>query len=384
MRNKEQQLKILFLTASSGGGHNGLLRGIEEELSPHLEVFTRSVDLYDVCFIRPLRWLSGIRKYLPMIWALALKVSDSQPASSLLIRLYHKPLLRRLTELVHQQCPEQPDIIIALHHISAHCLEGLAASYAVRPRTLTYISDYEPHWFWIAKSDMYVVASRKAQARLLLAGAEPTSIFVRQFLHAKKPCADKALRKLEGAKPFKVLIAGGADGARSKKIIAILEALESLCLSAPNRSIHVTVVCGKNYRLQRKLQRVSLTSVDLRIDGFIENFPDTLQESDLAVVRAGPQTVTEAVFAKVPVVIFDWYAHELANCLKFERLKLAKRITDPRRIAESIARMAEGTDLDYARMKHVSDNQQKRFADLSLLEILVGAEVVDRIFLRRG
>lgn len=335
----QSRKRLLFITASSGGGHIGLLKGILEELSAKSNLEIDVIDLYEIRFIRPLRWLSRIREYSDKVWGYLLGKSDNPTTVRTLFSLYQRPLQSALSRLAHEKFPDGVDGIIALHHISAQCLDSLAKTFSTSPTTIVYISDYEPHWFWIAKADHYVVASDNAQQRLERFGATRSQITKRDYLHCQTPL--RPITKVAGCdQQFRVLISSGAQGARFDRISPILNALDRQASDYQGGEIIVEVVCGKNTRLKKKLLAQQTANITLEVSGFVDDLPARLNRSDIAVLRAGPQTLTEAAFTKTPVIVFSWHSHELANCELFEKRNHAIRVTCPEDIAKSIIQTA--------------------------------------------
>jgi 1,2-diacylglycerol 3-beta-galactosyltransferase len=64
----------------------------------------------------------------------------------------------------------------------------------------------------------------------------------------------------------------------------------------------VVTVCGRNERLRRRLAQLHLATPTL-ILGFVDYMPDLMRACDVAVTKAGPGAIAEALATGLPVLI---------------------------------------------------------------------------------
>jgi len=74
----------------------------------------------------------------------------------------------------------------------------------------------------------------------------------------------------------------------------------------PDR-VEVVALCGRNGRLQRRLQRLQRRrpagGVRLTVRGFVGNMAEWLRCADVVVTKAGPGTIAEAACCGTPLII---------------------------------------------------------------------------------
>jgi 1,2-diacylglycerol 3-beta-galactosyltransferase len=96
---------------------------------------------------------------------------------------------------------------------------------------------------------------------------------------------------------FVVLLAGGAEGCGG-----IAKRAAALITQFPD--IEVVAVCGRNHRLNRKLDRLARNAAGrLHPLGFTANMADWLRCADIVVTKAGPGTIAEATATGAPLII---------------------------------------------------------------------------------
>jgi 1,2-diacylglycerol 3-beta-galactosyltransferase len=95
-----------------------------------------------------------------------------------------------------------------------------------------------------------------------------------------------------------VLVAGGGEGSGS-----LLDQVRAL--SERRWPWQVIAVCGRNERLRRRLLGLRFETPVLVL-GFVNDMPDLLRASDLAVGKAGPGAIAEALATAVPLVLTSY------------------------------------------------------------------------------
>ena len=94
-----------------------------------------------------------------------------------------------------------------------------------------------------------------------------------------------------------VLIVGGGDGMGplGKTARAIDES---------GLRLGMAIVCGRNEKLQADLRAHAWENPTF-IYGFTNDMPDLMRAADIIVTKAGPGTITEALNAGLPVVLYS-------------------------------------------------------------------------------
>ena len=150
-----------------------------------------------------------------------------------------------------------------------------------------------------------------ARLRALREGVTPSRVeVVGQPVHPRfKPFqGDRpALRRSLGLVPDRVaiLIVGGGEG--MGKVYETARAIATSGLP-----VQLVVVAGRNRELKARLETVHW-EVPTIITGFVRNMPDWMAAADLIVTKAGPGTISEALIAGLPILLFGYIPGQEAS-----------------------------------------------------------------------
>ena len=94
-----------------------------------------------------------------------------------------------------------------------------------------------------------------------------------------------------------VLLVGGGEGMGpiEKTAEAIAEA---------NLPITLVIIAGRNVDLKQRLEARQWPMKTL-IYGFVHEMPEFMQAADILVTKAGPSTITEALNAGLPIILYS-------------------------------------------------------------------------------
>jgi len=121
---------------------------------------------------------------------------------------------------------------------------------------------------------------------------------------------------------------GGADGMGIQRIIPALRDLP--------RHLSLHVVCGKNAALKDHLSHLKLPP-NITIHGFSRQLPEMLAAADLALIKAGPTILLEALSVGTFVLLFDYVpGQESANVRFVKQYGLGDYSRSPRSIAAKV------------------------------------------------
>ncbi|MEM6691841.1 MAG: glycosyltransferase, partial [Planctomycetota bacterium] len=201
------------------------------------------------------------------------------------------------------------DVVVAVHHASAQCLDPLADRLGRRPFTVACLTDYSIHANWIADADLYLVASDTAYERLTRLGKRVEKL---QILPCQAP--DKVRLKTidEEYGTIKIVMMMGLEGTSRRKAQRLIGKLLELPVG---KRVQIDVICGRNQRLQERFENDYQECPEVTIHGYVDDVPERLKRANLALMRLGCVSMTEALAAGTPVIGFDWHAHE-AECLE--------------------------------------------------------------------
>jgi 1,2-diacylglycerol 3-beta-galactosyltransferase len=160
------------------------------------------------------------------------------------------------------------------------------------------------HALWYNRhTDMCIVATEEARKRALLARLRPDQVEVVGLPVADRFCQPlgdrKALRQDLGwpEKRPVVLLVGGGEGMGPLEKTA--HAIETGCPRAA-----LAVIAGRNQNLKEHLE-AHRWKIPTFIYGFVHNMPDLMRAADVLVTKAGPGTISEALIAGLPMILYS-------------------------------------------------------------------------------
>ena len=296
---------ILFLFSDTGGGHRSATEAIIEAI--HLEfddlITTEMVDIFYDIAPRPLNYLPKWYPYMvrfPEVWGFSYSISNGSRRARVIVKSAY-PYVRRRLHKVIQRYPA--DMIVSLHPLANDpFLHALGKHH---PPFITVVTDLvTAHVLWYHKDvDLCIVPTRAAYQHALEAGLKPEQVKIIGLPVADRfcqPVGDKqALRQKLGwpTDRLLVLLVGGGEGMGpiEKTALAIAEA---------GLPITLVIITGRNTELKERLEKYTWPMPTL-IYGFVHDMPDFMQAADILVTKAGPGTITEALNAGLPMILYS-------------------------------------------------------------------------------
>jgi UDP-N-acetylglucosamine:LPS N-acetylglucosamine transferase len=330
---------ILFISAKSGGGHDGTAHALAHLLqaAPGADITWQCLDIYEGR-LRTLPWLARVRQYGTWLWSLFLKIT----AWPWVLRLFRWALAERMTRSVIDRVEQAPDVVIATHFAAAQILTNVAARLAPRPSTVIVATDYLPHRSWLASADLMLV-SREPGLALARAICPPTQKIVPLTLLPCKPAMPRRA-PISRQGRLRLLAVMGADGTSGRRLVRLLRAIARCDWS---QLVEVEVICGHNEKLRETIADLGQAGTPagqgvtgdraegLRVHaaGFVTDLPQRLADADICLLRASPLVMTEAIAAATPAIAFDWHAHEAANAQLLESWGCGRSTRSTRELA---------------------------------------------------
>ena len=306
-------IRILICYVTAGAGHRRAAEAIAQAAAhafPQAELECRDL-LEDVpAWLRrayPRTYYFLVRR-VPLIWAACFALLDHVPVYPLaqpLRRWWNLLMARRFIERLKRT---PPDVIVTTHFFPTDVVGACKQAGWLHAPLVVVVTDLHPHRFWLsAQADAYVmgVEAGAAIARQRGIPQERLHVLGIPIGGASHASVDRhTLRRQLGLHPdrFTVLITSGGNtvGPFARVVGALLD-LEPV---VPGR-LQLIVVCGDNAAAVRRLQaRAGAATMPARVFGFIDNMPEVMAASDLAVTKAGGVTVSEALGRGLPLVLF--------------------------------------------------------------------------------
>jgi processive 1,2-diacylglycerol beta-glucosyltransferase len=199
---------------------------------------------------------------------------------------------------------ERPDVVVCTHAFPCGAMAEYNRRFGDAPPLVAVVTDFAVHGFWINRQvDRYVVATAALRDALLERHVRPerisvTGIPVREEFAPSSEPRDRLRERLNLPRDRRVaLLMGGGLG------IAPLERMLR-ALDAVTMPLAAVVVAGRNARIERRLsQAAESVNYPVRTLAFVDNVYDYMHAADVLVTKPGGLSTSEALVAKVPLVL---------------------------------------------------------------------------------
>ena len=220
------------------------------------------------------------------------------PAARRFVSRYTAANLRRLVE------ERKPDLVVCTHAFPCGVMSEYKRQYDPALPVVGIVTDFVVHPFWIYPNiDAYSVATPEMGAALTSRGVAPERVLLSgipidtRFGSPRLP-VDALRAELDLPRDKRVvLIMGGGVG---------IGPLESTMHALGNVSVPLAaaVIVGRNRGLERRVTAAAeRTAYPLRVFGFVNNVFDYMHASDVLVTKSGGLTSSEALAARVPMIL---------------------------------------------------------------------------------
>jgi 1,2-diacylglycerol 3-beta-galactosyltransferase len=296
---------ILFLFSDTGGGHRSATEAIIEALKLEFNdrITTQMVDIFLDIAPRPLNYMPKWYPYMvrvPEVWGLGYRMSNGTRRARMLVEGAYPYVRRSLRKVINQN---PADMIVSLHPLANDpFLHALGEHH---PPFITVVTDLvTTHALWYHEAvDLCVVPTEAAYQRALLAGLRPEQVKIIGLPVADRFCQPtgdpQALRQKLGWPQDRlvVLLLGGSEGMGPLEKTA-------LAIAKANLPITLVVIAGRNVELKQHLEAYQWP-METRIYGFVHEMPDFMRAANILVTKAGPGTISEALNAGLPMILFS-------------------------------------------------------------------------------
>lgn len=302
-------MKILLLTAATGGGHLRASHAVEEYIRSNTGYDVKSVDTLKAIG----RFLDKtvcdsylfMAKKAPAMFGRLYKQTNKQNLFSGLVPklsgLFSNLLFAAISDY-------QPDVILTTHPFATEMVSDLKEDGTVTAPLICILTDYGVHRAWIADHvDAYVVASEDMVPELMTFGVEKEKIFpfgipVHDVFFDWED-RDMILRdlRLDPELPTLLFMAGSFG---VSNIIKLYRDLADTQIP-----MQIIVITGRNRKLYEAFEKEIYAQTPQRIPTRLIYFTDEVEKymhaSDLLVTKPGGLTVSEALACNLPMAVFD-------------------------------------------------------------------------------
>lgn len=342
-------MRTLILTCNTGEGHNSTATAIEDVFAAHGESCGRADTLG---FLSPLmsravcKAHTRIYQYMPKAFDVGYRIAEEHPDAF----ERKSPLYRLLThgakKLYHHIVEGGYDTVVCTHVFSALLVTGMKEKYpALDVYTAFVATDYtcspsvrecDMDVFFIPDASLTddFVAKGVPKERIAATGLAVRAPFLTR-LSREVACERCGLDPRERH----VLMMCGSMGCGP------MEELTRLLAEQLPENVALTVICGTNRELERKLNRRFAKWQNVRVLGFVKNVPELMDAADLYLTKPGGISVTEASAKGLPMVLINAVAgceqYNLQYCL--ER-GMARTADTPEQLSAMCAELLSDTE----------------------------------------
>ncbi len=332
-------MKVIILSASTGGGHMSAANAVREYLCEN-NCITDVIDALE--YISPIlnKTVTETYEYVatknPLLWKMIYNSSNKKSFNKL-INIITSLISKKLMPLIEEK---KPDAIITTHPFTTEMISKLKAQGEISVPLICIMTDYAPHRTWInEKVDAYIVANKDMAHPMAKMGVMPEKIYpfgipVDDAFFSKLD-TDKIVQELNFDKntPTILIMAGKCGFANIEKIYSQLREIKT--------EFQVIIITGKNQKLYNNLNRIlnnrtsskkqlilsKLSNLTLKfgkpqiikkiirkkkqypkktkIIYFTNEVNKYMFISDLIITKPGGLTVSEALASGLPMALYD-------------------------------------------------------------------------------
>jgi len=296
---------IVFYFSDTGGGHRSAAEAIIEAIEREYRGLytTEMVDFFKGFGPGPMRRMPDLYPEMVKarrVWQASFYATNGRPQARVLTATLW-PLMRSTMRKLVQAHPA--DLVVSVHPLATST--ALRALGAHRPPFITVVTDLvTTHALWFdTRADRILLPTEVARERALGYHMPAEKLEVVGLPVAERYCKPGGKKYLlrpplgwPADLPMVLLVGGGEGmGPLAKTARAIDES---------GLRLGMAIVCGRNAKLQADLRAHAWENPTF-IYGFTNNMPDMMRAADIIVTKAGPGTITEALNAGLPIVLYS-------------------------------------------------------------------------------
>lgn len=334
-------MKVIILSASTGGGHMSAANAISEYLTEQ-KIETKVVDTLE--YISPIlnktitETYEFLAKRSPKLWKLMYNSSNHR-AINKVVSSSNSLISRKLMPLLNGF---KPDLIITTHPFATEMISKLKSTNKTHIPLICVMTDYAPHRTWISSGvDGYVVANESMIEPMQKMGVDPKIIHPfgipvdEEFFSKKNKEIILTQMGLSPSIPTLLIMAGSCGFANMENVYIKLQKLKT--------DFQIIIITGKNPRLYNNMQNLisgseikkhsiipkfKIKNINLHHLRIFKNFVKKESEkidvtkptkiiyftnevskymaaSDIIITKPGGLTISEALACNLPMALFD-------------------------------------------------------------------------------
>lgn len=305
--------KTLILSCSTGQGHNSCAQAIEE----YFEKYGVDCDILDaldfisVGISKFISWgHSCMYRHLPKVFQWGYRYSEVHPE----VFGEHSGIYKLLTaggERLYTYIVEnQYDTVICTHVFSAMILTHILKAHPLDVKTAFVATDYtcspsteasDLEYYFIPDGTLYEEYEKSgiSRERMIVSGIPVRSVFNKQVERADA----KRLLGIKADHRHLLIMCGSMGCGPVSKMVKRISKRMPL-------DMDVSVICGTNGALKRKLEKAAGRNDRIHIIGYTSEISLYLDSADLYLTKPGGISVTEAAGKHLPMA----FVNAVAGC----------------------------------------------------------------------
>lgn len=366
-------MKTLILSCSTGGGHNSCAKAIKEwyDIKGQYCEIKDALAFVSLRFSKFIAWgHTTMYRHLPWLFRFGYSCSEKHSGMFQEGSFTYQLLAKGADGLAEYINREKFDAVICTHVFAALMLNEVRKRHKLMFVSSLVTTDYTcfpgakegqvdryfvPHADMIGDFESHGIELEKLKV---------SGIPVRQSFYVNTP---KEMAKLNFHIPIDhkhvVMSCGSMGCGPMKKLASILERDMPV-------DCDLTVVCGTNEKLYKKLVKKYAGSRNIHVTGYVQNMSLLLDSADLYLTKPGGISVTEAAVKHLPIVLIDAVAGcELYNRIHFIRLGGAQTGAEVTELAEVCLTLLEESQR-LIRMQEKMKSQSMPNAAMSIYDTM--------------
>ncbi len=308
MKSREKD-KILILSGAFGAGHHQVAKAVHEAMplrTKDAETVVIDFMILTHAFIYPFIhhvYMKGIKRFPNLygyIYQKTRQVNVSSPKwKTTTPSLRMRRILKFLEEI-------QPSVVVSTFPFASREMSRLKAYGLINIPTVTIITDYTDHSFWIHPyTDQYIVGSSQVHHALNRKGIADSKISasgipINPKFHQSHSRKELTSKFGMNAKMPTILVMGGGYGMIGNGLSTV-QALNAL----PSR-VQLIIVCGHNEKLRMQIMKeLRYSKHQIHLTGYIDYVHELMAISDLIITKPGGITASEALAMELPMLIYN-------------------------------------------------------------------------------
>lgn len=303
MKRSKTVLFLPFLQIPSGHHQaaNALIDGIQ---SIHSHIRCEKVDILSYSYGRVeffiskiyLKWIRIFPSFYNLIYQTSVYKNIEHNKRFWVYEMLFIPFIKKLIK------EKQPDLIVCTHSLPAYMLNYLKGKSEVSIPVINVYTDYFIHRFWgIEHIDYHFVPSLQMKKFLNEKGISDERIIITGIpIHSKIKKQREKTGSRTPSMPSVLISAGNLGvGGIEKLILNIAE-------GKSDHRIQYYVLCGKNINLYEKLAGMQKNHiVPFPYISCREKMNELYEKADAILTKPGGVTVSESIFKRKPIFIYD-------------------------------------------------------------------------------